>query len=128
MYDIIYIDNLWKGYKMNEHPKEASNEVDENIWTYGKSIAHLDSSENSMDDDRKEIIKQALGLDIIDIRTYSGYKGDLLVEITTMDPSVIASIKHIASTLSMETVMHEDLLSIFKIYCISASHEGYDLK
>lgn len=114
---------------MNEHPEEeASNEVDENIWTYGKSISHLDSSENSMDDDRKEIIRQSLGFDIIDIRTYSGYKGDLLVEITTMDPSVVASIKQAATTLGMETVTHEDVLNIFKIYCISASNEGYELK
>lgn len=116
---------------MNNNSSEetqTNTEVDENIWTYGKSISHLESSENSMDDDRKEIIRRALGLDIIDIRTYAGYKGDLLVEITTMDPRVIESIKQAAATLGMETVTHEDVLSVFKIYCISASHEGYDLK
>ena len=114
---------------MNVDPeKETHNEVDENIWTYGKSISHLESSENSMDNDRKEIIRRSLGLDIIDIRTYAGYKGDLLVEITTMDSSVVETLKQIAASLDMEAVTHEDVLNIFKIYCISASHEGYELK
>ena len=114
---------------MKENPEEETQtDVTENIWSYGKSISHLDSSENSMDDERKEIIRRSLGFDIIDIRSYAGYKGDLLVEITTMDFSVVESLKEIAVSLNMEIVSQKDVLSVYKIYCVSASQEGYELK
>ncbi len=105
-----------------------SEENNESIWSYGKSIANLESSENSMSDERKELIRRALEFDIIDIRSYGGYKGDLLVEITTMDSTVAKSIESIAKILNMEVVIQEDILSIFKIFCITPSSEGYDLK
>ena len=111
-----------------EREMDQNEESSESSWTYGKSVANLESSEGSMDDTRKEIIRRALEFDIIDIRTYGGYKGDLLVEITTMDPQVTKPIKMIAETLNMEVVIQQDILSVYKIFCISPSNAGYDLK
>ena len=106
---------------------EENSKNSEGIWSNGKSIAKLESSEHSMEDERKEIIRRSLEFDIIDIRTYGGYKGDLLVEITTMDPSVAKSIENIAKILNIETVTQKDVLSVYKIFCITPSSEGYDL-
>jgi len=119
---------------MDNNPSEEieenseDNENNQGIWSNGKSISQLESSEHSMVDERKEIIRRSLEFDIIDIRTYGGYKGDLLVEITTMDPSVAKSIENIAKILGMETVTQQDVLSVFRIFCITPSSEGYDLK
>jgi len=102
---------------------------EEYIWSpHGKSVSHLTSSEHIMSDERKEIIRQALEFDIIDIRTSTGYRGDLLVEITTMDPNVSQSLKEISENLGLETVIHKSDLMIYKIYCITASTNGYEFK
>ena len=119
---------------MDNNPAETTEENSDNVennegvWAYGKSVAQLESSESNMCHERKEIIRRALEFDIIDIRSYSGYKGDLLVEITTMDPTVAKSIENIAKILGMETVTKEDILSVFQVFCITPSSEGYDLK
>ena len=116
---------------MNNNPSEEveeNNENNEGTWTYGKSIANLTSSEHNMAEDRKEIIRRALEFDIIDIRSYGGYKGDLLVEVTTMDPTVAQSLEGIAKTLNIESVTHKDVLSVYKVFYITPSFEGYDLK
>ncbi|TET88950.1 MAG: hypothetical protein E3J96_02085 [Sulfurovum sp.] len=112
---------------MNDKPLDET-ESEEHIWTHGKSVSKLASSENNMNDERKEIIRQALKFDIIDIRSYAGYKGDLLVEITTIEPDVIKSLKIIAERLGLETVIQKNVLAINKIYCISPSSNAYELK
>ncbi len=113
---------------MDNKPTEETEENSDGIWSYGKSVAQLESSEGNMANERKEIIRRALEFDIVDIRTYSGYKGDLLVEITTMDPGVSKSIENIAKILGMKTATKQDILSVFQIFCITPSAEGYDLK
>ena len=112
---------------MNNKPSDET-ESEEHIWSHGKSVSNFPSSDNDMNDERKEIIRQALKFDIIDIRTYTGYKGDLLVEITTIDPDVIRSLKKIAESLGMETVIQKDIVMIYKIFCITPSSNAYDLK
>jgi hypothetical protein len=112
---------------MIDKPSDET-EIEDHVWTHGKSVSKLPSSENSMNDERKEIIRQALEFDIIDIRSYSGYKGDLLVEISTMEHNVIRSLEKSAETLGLETVIKKDILTIYKIYCISASSNAYELK
>jgi len=112
---------------MNDKPSDETKSKD-HIWTHGKSVSKLTSSENNMNDERKEIIRHALKFDIIDIRTYTGYKGDLLVEITTIDPDVTQSLKKIAESLGMETVIQKDIVMIYKIFCITPSSNTYDLK
>jgi len=114
---------------MNDNPSnETESESEEHVWTHGKSISRLPSSDNNMNDERKEIIRQALEFEIVDIRSYTGYKGDLLVEITTVDPDVAQSLKKIAESLGMETVIQKDILTIYKIFCITPSSNVYDLK
>ncbi len=112
---------------MNDKPSDET-ESEEHIWSHGKSVSNFPSSDNDMNDERKEIIRQALKFDIIDIRTYTGYKGDLLVEITTIDPDVIRSLKKIAESLGMETVIQKDIVMIYKIFCITPSSNAYDFK
>ena len=112
---------------MNDKASDET-ESEEHIWAHGKSISNFPSSNNNMNDERKEIIRQALEFEIIDIRTYTGYKGDLLVEITTVDPDVTQSLKKLAESLGMETVIQKDIVMIYKIFCITPSSNTYDLK
>jgi hypothetical protein len=104
------------------------NKTEENVWLHGKSIEHLASSENNLNNERKEIIRKALEFDIIDIRTYAGYKGDLLVEVTTMETDVVRSLKKTAETLGFEVIVQRDLISVYKIFCITPSLNTYALK
>ena len=108
----------------------SSNETEhsEDLWSDRKAASSLTSSEHDMSDQRKEIIRQALKLNIIDIRSYTGYKGDLLVEITTMEPDVIKSLKKEAEALKFEIVIQKDIISLYKIFCISPTSNIYDLK
>ena len=90
------------------------------IWQHGKSIVDLPSSSENMCQTRKDIIKFALGLEIKDIRTYSGYKGDLLVEITATDIKVLQKIKGWAENLGMGTVIKENPMTmIHQLFCIT---------
>ncbi len=112
---------------MNEN---SSNEIEhsEDRWSDRKAASSLTSSEHDMSDQRKEIIRQALKFNIVDIRSYTGYKGDLLVEITTMEPAVITSLKKAAEALEFEIVIQKDIISLYKIFCISPTSNTYDLK
>ena len=92
-----------------------------------KSAATLPSSEHGMDDNRREIIRQALDLDIIDVRSYAGYRGDMLVEFTTMDKETVNTLHKIADTLGMEVVVRQDPLMVYQVYCISPNDTIYDL-
>jgi len=113
---------------MDNSPSHEADHKEEDIWSERKAASSLTSSEFDMSDQRKKIIQEALKFNIVDIRSYTGYKGDLLVEITTMDPAVIASLKKTAETLGFETVIQQDIISIYKIFCITPSSNGYDLK
>ena len=116
---------------MDNNPSEEIEENSENnegIWSNGKSISQLESSEGSMGDQRKEIIRRALEFERIRCLQQIETEQVDLVEITTMDPSVSKSIENIAKILGMETVKQQDVLSVFKIFCICPSSEGYDLK
>ena len=108
----------------------SSNETEQSgeRWSDRKAASSLTSSEHDMSDQRKEIIRQALKFNIVDIRSYTGYKGDLLVEITTMEPDVITSLKKAAEALEFETVIQKDIISLYKIFCISPTSNIYDLK
>jgi len=112
---------------MNDNSSDKT-ETEDHIWTQGKAVSSRTSSEGDMSDQRKDIIRQALEFDIVDIRSYTGYKGDLLVEITTMEPDVARSLKKEAETLGFEIVIQKDVISLYKIFCISPSSNTYDLK
>ena len=113
---------------IDENEELSEQEKSGSVWQYGKDIGHLPSSENSMSQVRKDIIKFALGFDIKDIRTYAGYKGDLLVEIMATDPKVIQTIKDWAENLGMETAVKENRMTmVYELFCITPDEEVYDL-
>jgi hypothetical protein len=103
-------------------------QVEDHVWTHGKAVSHLTSSDNSMSDQRKKLIKHALEYDIIDIRSYRGYKGDLLIEFTTMDKDAAKALQKIAEISGFEIEVHQNILSIYEIYCICPSESIYELK
>lgn len=81
--------------------------------------------------ERKDIIKYAVNLDILDINTYSGYKGDLIVKITTLQKNddVKERIKAYAHNLGMEVVVKTNVHTlVYEIYCISIDSDSYGLK
>lgn len=112
---------------MNDKSSDE-NQIEEHVWTHGKAVSHLTSSDNSMSDKRKKVIKHALEYDIIDIRSYRGYKGDLLIEITTMENSAAEAIKKIVEIIGLEVEVHKNVLSIYEVYCICPSESAYELK
>lgn len=90
------------------------------FWENGRSIGDLEPSTQDMPQERKDVIKYALGLNIRDIRTYAGFKGDLLVEITSNDKEVIDKIKAWAENLDMKTVLKENpMIQLYEIFCIT---------
>lgn len=96
---------------------------------YGKVASALEASHEELSEVRKEIIRFALDLPIRDIRTYSGYKGDLLVEITTGDAQVLPRIKSRAEELGMEVVVKERYdTGIHEVYCIVPDDDIYAIK
>lgn len=100
-----------------------------NAWDSGRNISALDTSEADLSDLRKEMIRFALDYPIHDIRTYAGYKGDLIVEITTSNISLLDVLKNHAQSLGMETVIKEKReIQIHEIYCISPDDNIYKLK
>ncbi len=112
---------------MNDNPSD-NNKNNDDVWGYRKPASALPSSENSMDETRKSLIRKSLNFDIIDIRSYIGYKGDSIVEITTMREDVTKAIKSIAEILGLKAVIQQDALKIYKIFCIEAATDIYELK
>ena len=85
-------------------------------------------SDGNMDNDRKEIIRRALEFDIIDIRSFTGYKGDPLVEITTMDYGVVQALQKSAEELGFDTVIQKNKIEVYQLFCITPATDIYDLK
>ncbi len=80
---------------------------------------------------RKEIIRYALDFDILNIQTYSGYKGDLLVKITMPDDNdaSLRAIRKKALDLGMEVVVKDNKnYLIYELYCIIPDESAYELK
>lgn len=83
-----------------------------------------------MQSERKQIIRFALDFDIDNINTYAGYKGDLIVKITTRDIHAVASIRHFADELELKEVVVKQNPHIdeFEIFCVTPDKEVYHLK
>jgi len=98
-------------------------------WDSGRQISALETSEADLSDTRKEMIRFCLDYPVHDIRTYAGYKGDLIVEITTSNISLLDVLKTHAQSLGMETVIKEKReIQIHEIYCITPDESIYRLK
>lgn len=83
-----------------------------------------------MQNKRKNIIRYALDHDIEDINTYSGYKGDLIVKITSKERnSVLAIRKHALELDMLEVVIKQNPVSMaFEIYCVTPDDNVYHVK
>jgi hypothetical protein len=105
-----------------EHNREGS------FWENGRSIGDLPFSTHVMAQERRDIIKLALGLDIKDVRTYAGYKGDLVVEITASDIDILKKIQGWAENMDMQTVIKENPMNmIHELFCITKDEDVYAL-
>ena len=96
---------------------------------YGKSASLLSPSSEEMSDVRKKMVRYALDFPIRDIRTYAGYKGDLLVEITSNNIDLLLLLQVYAESLGMETVIKEQYETfIHELYCITPDENAYRIK
>ena len=108
---------------------DKDSEPDYMSWTNERSISSLDTSESDLSDIRKQMIKFALSHSIHDIRTYAGYKGDLIVEITASRLETITLLKSYANSIGMQTVIKEKhSIRVHEIYCIKPDPQIYKLK
>ncbi|MFT7880488.1 MAG: hypothetical protein ABXS91_08855 [Sulfurimonas sp.] len=108
-----------------------TNEKESNdyIWEPNRtSASKLPTSEHTMDQKRREMIRKALDFDIIDVRSYAGYRGDLLVEFTTMEKETVLSLKKAAEALGLEVTVRQDPLLVYQVYCIAITEDAYGLK
>jgi hypothetical protein len=102
---------------------------DDYVWEPNrKVVSELPSAEQKMDDNRKELIRRGLEFDIIDVRSYVGYRGDLLVEFTTLDLNAMQSLKKTAEDMEMEVVVRQNPLMIYQVYCITPTDDILELK
>lgn len=83
-----------------------------------------------MQAERKKIILYALDFDIDNVNTYSGYKGDLIVKITTKDMQAVVAIRKYAYSLDIKEVVvkHNPHLLEFEIFCVTPDKNVYALK
>ncbi|MCK9373645.1 MAG: hypothetical protein M0P91_10630 [Sulfuricurvum sp.] len=79
--------------------------------------------------EQKKILQFALELDIKDVYTYSGYKGDLVVKITAKEKDVIVAIRKFALSLGIKEVVIKQNHNLveYEIYCITQD-DVYQLK
>jgi hypothetical protein len=80
---------------------------------------------------RKEIIRYSLDFDILNLQTYSGYKGDLLVKITMpdSDDATLRQIRQKALELGMDVAIKDNKhYMIYELYCITPDDTTYGLK
>lgn len=109
---------------------ENSKTVNSNTpWDSSRSVSSLETSESDLSDVRKEMVRFAIEHPIHDIRTYAGYKGDLIVEITASKLNILAALKSYAESIGMETVIKEKTsICIHELYCITPDTQIYRLK
>jgi len=114
---------------IKENSQDTAGGDENSIWNHAKPSSMLEASKVDMHETRKEMIRFALDHNIRDIRTYGGYKGDLLLEITTTDRALLPVLKAHAESLGMETAVKEKPdIQIHEIYCIMPDEDVYQIK
>ncbi|MFA6189713.1 MAG: hypothetical protein WC680_10600 [Sulfuricurvum sp.] len=83
-----------------------------------------------MQEERKKIIRFAMDYNIVNVHSYSGYKGDLVVRITVKDKDAVLAIRRFALDLGIkEVVIKENKdLSQYELYCITEDEGAYHIK
>lgn len=113
---------------MNDNNSKEKNSNDFMWEPNRKSASKLPSSKHTMDEARKEMIRKALDFDIIDVRSYAGYRGDMLVEFTTLSRETVESLKKIAEEIGLDVTVRQDPVLIYQVYCIALTEDIYGLK
>lgn len=80
--------------------------------------------------ERKKLIRFALDFEIENINTYSGYKGDLIVKISTKEKEAVIAIRKFALSIGIKEVVIKQNPNIeqFEIFCVTSDENVYDLK
>lgn len=80
--------------------------------------------------ERKKLIRYALDFEIENINTYSGYKGDLIVKISTKEKEAVIAIRKFALSIGIKEVVIKQNPNIeqFEIFCVTSDENVYDLK
>lgn len=83
-----------------------------------------------MQEERRKIIRFALDYNIVDIHSYQGYKGDLVVRITVKDKDAVLAMRRYALDLGIkEVVIKENKdLSQYELYFITEDEGAYHIK
>lgn len=83
-----------------------------------------------MQAERKKILQYALDHEIGDVHTYSGYKGDLIVKITTKEKDTAVAIREFAYSLGVKEVVIKQNPNVveYEIYCVTPDENVYGLK
>lgn len=117
------------GKTMHDDASGEEKNSSDYIWEPNRtSASKLPTSEHVMDEKRKEMIRKGLEFEIVDVRSYAGYKGDMLIAFITLKEDTMQSLKNIAESLGMEVVVKRDPLLHYQIYCITPGDHIYDLK
>ena len=110
-----------KGDTMSALKNNDSFEVHSDDYAYGrKSVGKLETSTSNLSKLQKTIIKMSLEYDIIDIRTYAGYEGDLIVQIIAESKETLHQLKTTSKRLGMQSVLKKNhAMMTYELYCIS---------
>lgn len=83
-----------------------------------------------MQEERKNIIRFSLDYNIIDIHTYPGYKGDLVVRITVKEKEAMFAIRKYALSIGIKGVVIKENKDVvqYEIYCITEDEGAYHIK
>lgn len=83
-----------------------------------------------MQDERKKIVQFALDLEIEELRVYPGYKGDLIVKITTKHKEALMQIRKFALSLEiLEVVIKQNIdLALYEVYCVTEDDDIYHIQ
>lgn len=83
-----------------------------------------------MQEERKKIIRFALDYNIVDIHSYQGYKGDLVVCITVKDKEGVLAIRRYALDLGIKEVVIKENKNVaqYELYCVTEDEGAYHIK
>jgi hypothetical protein len=83
-----------------------------------------------MQDIQKDIIRHVLDFDISNINTYSGYKGDLILKVSTKNKNDVVEIRKYALDLGIKEVVIKEKLDTqqYEIFCITVDDDVYTLR
>jgi hypothetical protein len=83
-----------------------------------------------MQEERKKIVQFALDLEIEELRVYPGYKGDLIVKITTKNKEALMKVRKFALSLELLDVIikQNTNLALYEVYCVTEDDDIYHIQ